>query len=104
MGFISNVDEEKKLNNADYQNAIAEAICQGVCDYFGVTKKSKIPQDYSKEAIEWAINNGILKGDGNNCKLDENIIRKDVLVFLHRLYKKINKRKSTEKNRCLFFM
>lgn len=32
-GYISNVEEEAKLKQADYQQKVAEAICEGMQDY-----------------------------------------------------------------------
>lgn len=33
-GFISNIYEEARLNNPAYQNRLAQAISQGICEYF----------------------------------------------------------------------
>lgn len=35
MGFISNGDEDRKLNNNDFQQKIAEGIANGIDAYFG---------------------------------------------------------------------
>lgn len=35
MGFISNSDEDRKLNNSDFQQKIAEGIANGIDAYFG---------------------------------------------------------------------
>ena len=53
------------------------------------TKKvDNTPDKYAKEAVEWAVKKGILKGDENgNYKLHENVTRQDMLVFLHRAMK-----------------
>ena len=46
------------------------------------------PDDYAKEAIDWAIKNGILKGTlEGDYKLHSNVTRQDALVFLHRALK-----------------
>jgi N-acetyl-anhydromuramyl-L-alanine amidase AmpD len=46
------------------------------------------PDAYAKDAIEWAIKNGVLKGtETGDYKLHSNITRQDVLVFLHRALK-----------------
>lgn len=43
------------------------------------------PDTWAKDAIEWAKNNGILKGDDNeNLKLHDFCTRQEVLVFLSR--------------------
>lgn len=67
---------------------IAEAIAQGICNHFGVAHGDNTPDAYAKEAVEWAITNGILKGDGKDYKLHSNVTRQDMLVFLHRAIKK----------------
>jgi N-acetyl-anhydromuramyl-L-alanine amidase AmpD len=46
------------------------------------------PDAYAKEAIDWAIKQGILKGtEDGNYKLHSNITRQEMLVFLHRALK-----------------
>lgn len=48
-------------------------------------KKDNTPAPYAKEAVEWAVKNGILKGDENgNYKLRENVTAERMLVFLYR--------------------
>ena len=90
MGFISNPQEEKKLNNAFFQKAIAKAICKGVLDYNGkeykdMAKLDNKPDDYAKSAVEWALKNKILKGDDKgDLKLHQNITRQDMIVMLKR--------------------
>lgn len=45
------------------------------------------PQEWSREAVEWAVANGIIFGDGTgNLMLREPCTREQVLVFLHRMY------------------
>lgn len=67
---------------------IAEAIAEGICNYFGVAHGDNTPDAYAKEAVEWAIKNEILKGDGKDYKLHSNVTRQDMLVFLYRAIKK----------------
>ena len=52
------------------------------------TKKTDSePQDWSREAVEWAVANGIIFGDGTgNLMLREPCTREQVLVFLYRMY------------------
>lgn len=46
------------------------------------------PDPYAKEAVEWAIKKGILKGtEEGDYKLHSNVTRQDVLVFLYRAIK-----------------
>lgn len=43
------------------------------------------PDAYAKEAVSWAQESGVLKGDTTgNLKLHEDVSRQDMLVFLHR--------------------
>lgn len=77
----------------NHKEEIAEAICEGVCNYFGVKYKAadsgdNKPDDYAKDAVKWAIDKGILQGDGNSYKLHSNITRQDMLVFLYRAMNK----------------
>lgn len=45
------------------------------------------PQEWSREAVEWAVANGIIFGDGaGNLMLREPCTREQVLVFLYRMY------------------
>lgn len=67
---------------------IAEAIAEGICNYFGVAHGDNTPDTYAKEAVEWAIKNGILKGDGKDYRLHSSVTRQDMLVFLYRAIKK----------------
>lgn len=79
----------------EHTEDIAEAICKGICNYYGVTYKAtateanvdNTPDDYAKEAVEWAIKEGVLKGDGKSYKLHSAVTRQDMLVFLYRAVK-----------------
>ena len=52
-------------------------------------EKDNTPNKYAKEAVEWAIKEGILVGnDEGDFMLHSNITRQDMLVFLHRAMKK----------------
>lgn len=92
LGFISNKSDCGKLTNSNYQKNCAIAICKGICEYFGKTYKGEsavtndnTPNAWAKDAVKWAVDNGILKGDENgNYKLHDTCTREDVLVFLHR--------------------
>ena len=51
-------------------------------------KVDNTPDKYAKEAVEWAVKEGILKGDANgDYKLHEKISKQDVLVFIYRALK-----------------
>ncbi len=46
------------------------------------------PQEWAKEAVEWAVENGIIYGDGNgNLMLREPCTREQMLVFLYRAFR-----------------
>ena len=48
-----------------------------------------IPADWAKEAVEWAVGAGILKGDENgDLMLRKNVTREQLIVFLYRYFKK----------------
>lgn len=48
------------------------------------------PNEWSKEAVEWAVNNGLLKGDENgDLMLRKTATREQIVTMLHRLYKLI---------------
>ena len=50
--------------------------------------KDNTPDAYAKEAVDWAIKNGILKGnDKGDYMLHSNVTRQDMLVFLYRALK-----------------
>lgn len=48
-----------------------------------------VPSAWAEEAINWAVETGILKGDGKSYQLRRDVTREECLVFLHRLYKLI---------------
>jgi hypothetical protein len=53
-------------------------------------KLDNIPDAYAKEAVEWAVKNGIMTGGTNgDLMLHKNITRQDALVFLYRALNKI---------------
>ena len=88
--FINNKNDIKIIDTPEEQKQMGIAIAKGVLKTLGISFKASnkvdnTPNNYSKEAVEWAVSNGILKGDENgDFKLRENITREDALVFLHR--------------------
>ena len=73
------------LNNMD---RIAQAYTDGIVKYLGLTAKvtkDNTADSYAKEAVNWAINKGILKGnESGDYMLHSPISRQDMLVFLYR--------------------
>lgn len=41
---------------------------------------------WSRDSIEWCVENGIIKGDENGLRLKDNVTREEMCVFLKRLY------------------
>ena len=44
LGFISNRQEEVRLNLASYQEAVAQAVCNAVVSYSKITRKNAPPK------------------------------------------------------------
>lgn len=98
LGFITNATDRAALTNTDTQKQIAKDICKAICEYCGIsykggddmpTNKDNMPDNYAKEAVEWAVKEGILKGNENgDYMLHSNVTRQDMLVFLHRALNK----------------
>lgn len=96
LGFITNATDRATLTNTETQKQIAKEICKAICDYCDIkykggndVQKDNTPDKYAKEAIEWAIKEGILYGNENgDYMLHSNITRQDMLVFLYRALKK----------------
>lgn len=48
------------------------------------------PQEWAAEAVEWAVENGIIYGDGDgNLMLRETCTREQMIVFLYRMFRLI---------------
>lgn len=96
LGFLTNAADRKALTDASKQKQLAVEICKGVCEYLNITYKGEkdvakdnTPDAYAKEAIEWAVKNGILYGNENgDYMLHSNVTRQDMLVFLYRALNK----------------
>lgn len=55
-------------------------------------EKDNTPAAWAKEAVEWAIKNGIMFGDDRgDYQLNKSCTRQEMLVFLDRLYKLVMK-------------
>ncbi|WP_339259612.1 N-acetylmuramoyl-L-alanine amidase [Paenibacillus sp. FSL R5-0713] len=52
VGFISNPEEEKKLFDDDFQNRVALAIAQGICEYLGVPFDIQAPVLPGQEPVK----------------------------------------------------
>lgn len=52
-----------------------------------ITDNKNKPEEWAKEAVEWALKNEIMYGDGTgNLQLKEPCTREQLCVFLYRLY------------------
>lgn len=50
-------------------------------------KLDNTPAEWAADAVEWAVRNGIIKGNQNgDYKLHSSVTRQDVLVFLYRAF------------------
>ena len=55
-------------------------------------EKDNTPASWAKDAVEWAVKNKLLFGDENgNYKLGDACTRQEMLVFLDRMYKLVQK-------------
>lgn len=87
-GFMTNRSEAELLKNDFYRRKCAEAICKGICKYYGVNYTSgvnEVPEKrynkvdelpYGRDVIERLINEGVLYGDENgNLNLSDDMVR-----------------------------
>ena len=93
---MTNLTEAKLLLSEEYRKVCAEAICQGICNYFqipyqaeeGGEKEMKRYQSiedlpYGKEIMQKLVEEGVLSGDENgNLNLSEDMVR--VFMILDR--------------------
>ena len=53
-------------------------------------ERDNTPDAWAREAVQWAVDNGILYGDGEgNLKLHSLCTKQEVIIFINRLYKKM---------------
>lgn len=79
-GFHTNVNDSNYLLKDENLKELAEAEAEIIDKYF--KKKS---EEWSKEAVEWAVSNGILNGDENgDLKLKDYCTREELITILHR--------------------
>lgn len=85
-GFLSNPKQEQWLNVKANQKKLAEAICKGICAYFGKSYKEEETKvddvsSWAKEAQKWVVEQGI--SDGKDPK--KPVTREEVWTMLYRL-------------------
>ena len=79
-GYYSNAD----LAEADAALIPPESVEKSQQDA-AKTQRDNTPDDYAKDAVDWAQNNRILLGTADgNLKLHEPVTRQDLLVILYR--------------------
>lgn len=97
LAFVTNKKDCAELVKDENQKAWAVAICKGVCEHINikykgetvVANKDNTPDKYAADAVKWAVDNGILKGNENgDYMLHSNVTRQDMLVFLYRALNK----------------
>ena len=90
LAFISNIEEEKLLKDANWQEKMAVAIAKGILTTLNIkytepTAPTDAEESYFKESWAWAKELGIT--DGSNPKGAAK--REHVIEFLYRFYKKV---------------
>ena len=92
-GFHTNISDSNFLLDEVKLKNMAEAEAEIIAEYFGCQKRSttkldNTPNEWSREAIEWAQKEGILFGDDNgNLKLSSPCTREEVVTMLYRALK-----------------
>lgn len=82
----------------EHNEEIAEAICQGICDYYGVeyvpagadkpSFEDVAPEKWYAASIEYCVKHGIMQGDKDGkFRPDEPITRAEVAAVAERLHK-----------------
>lgn len=87
----ANMSNSVKQRRAEYGQKFYDRLYKE-SDTMTETVRDNTPDDWAKEAVNWAVSNGILFGDHvGNYKLHDECTRQEMLIFLHRLYKLVNK-------------
>lgn len=94
-GFMDSTTDVPIILTEKFAEEAAGGIVNALVTIGGLTKMAKknttvdnTPDTYATDAVKWAINNGILKGDSNgDYKLHSTITRQDVITFLYRMAK-----------------
>lgn len=87
VGATVNPSEVLRIPNEEGRY-IVEKEENVVEDKQDVKRTDSEPQEWAKDAVEWAVENGIIYGDGDgNLMLRETCTREQVLVFLYRMFR-----------------
>lgn len=84
---------EEALWHIEHNVDVAEAICQGICDYYNCEYilpdpgfKDVKEGSFYEDAVRWAVTNGITKGiDAERFGPEQLCTRGQVVTFLHRM-------------------
>lgn len=96
VGFHDNPEEAQWI--IDHTREIAVAICQGLCDYYGVeyvpadadkpSFEDVAPEKWYAASIDYCVKRGIMQGDGNGLfRPNDPITRAEVAAVAERLHK-----------------
>ena len=69
---------------AEEANKIIEE--KHMVDFNTYPGNDNIPADWSKDDIEWAVKNNILRGDERGLRLRDTVTREEMCAFLRRVY------------------
>lgn len=87
-GFHTNINDSEYLLDDVNLKTLAEAEAEIIAEHFGIKKESAIdntPEEWSKDAVEWAKTNGVLGGDEHgDLKLKDPCTREEVVTMLYR--------------------
>ena len=95
-GFMDSTTDVPIILTDKFADEAAEGIVNALVKMGGLTKKAaktdnvkdNTPDTYAADAIKWAIDNGILKGNSDgDYKLHSTVTRQDVITFLYRMVK-----------------
>jgi N-acetylmuramoyl-L-alanine amidase len=94
--FIDNAADRQLADTIAEQKYIGECVADAIAEAYGFKKEEPIvnennttldnkPDSWAKDAVEWALKNGILKGDDKgNLKLHAPCSRQEMIIFLYR--------------------
>jgi len=105
-GFLTNLEEATLLRSENYRKKCAEAICKGICKYYGVTYQAeKVKEDinccqkryqkvselpYGKEVVQMLIDKELLKGnEKGDLDLTIDMVRLLIILYRAKVFEKI---------------
>lgn len=70
MGFITNPEQEKWLSEPDNQTTLAEEICRGISDYFGISYEPAAEENNERDILEIWVGRKTYKINGKEKQFD----------------------------------